>query len=533
MLSGIPTSFLRIHDFLAEAKNARQGIRDDGSLSLEADSKSYVADQNFFTAVGASEDSVGKAIINALAASGGHETLEGLLVSEYSTKLKIEEALIYCWGAANDARVAAVDWLSTTTSIENLNLAIASLNSEIYQLNEPRRTELENLIAGLKDAKESSEKYASVDSARADGLQVIFDNYYTDEIIRKVGRASNVIGLVSFRRDQVAGAEVPWANGSTSQFDEFGSGEPLYSKATFAQMFQESRSINIAAHQIENQILEARSTSAAAKSSTGNIESQINALKCQQGALERRLEALRAQLDVYNGRLTSSKIDWDKRVSGLLNRYASSIKYLKVYGFSLIQCLNNRYSGQISTESIDKFKGLLQEGGDRIGSQLDDVSEFLGQVDALLRSELSASGKASIPIMVDVPADESDVTIDVEATNYTWAYKVRLRGISCSLLDNSPDLFEVWLTAPRYADSGYSDQKKNDSEKIDQGEIGMIHLGVLSSRSSMLQNNIVDEVQCWNGSPLGQWMIKGKGLSGDSKTRKVLIVFHVQYQRVT
>lgn len=533
MPSEIPTSFLRICDFLAEAKKKMQGIGGDGSLLLYAGSKNDVADQNFFTAVSENGDLIGKAIINALTASGGHEKLEGLLGAEYSTKLKIEEALIYCWGAANDARVAAVDWLSTTTSIENLKANIDSLESEITQLDESRGKELEALMAGLANSKESAVGYAQVNSARADDLQFIYDNYYSDEIIRKVGRASNLIGLVSFRRDQVAGADVPWANTTISKFNEFGSGEPLYSQATFAQMFQESRSINIVAHQIKSQIKEAKSASVAVSLSASNIDSQIIALKHQQDARETRLKALRAQLVVAKNRLDSSKINWDVRVSGVLNRYASSIKFLKVYGYSLIGCLNNRYSGRISTESVDKFKSLLQEGGERIGSQLDDVSEFLGEIDVLLRSELSASAKASIPVVVDIPVDESDVTINVEAVNYSWANKVRLRGISCSLLDNSPDLFEAWLAAPQYADIGYSDQKKGDSERVDQREIGIISLGVLSSRSSLLQNSIVDEVQCWNGSPFGQWTIKGKGLSGDSKARKVLVVFYVQYQRGT
>lgn len=130
MSLNVPSNFVRLPDFLVAVKNGfyRQGAGEGGVSTF---SEIDTLDLNFLGVVNPDESDVGKAIRSALVAVGGEEKSEDFRISDYVTCLKIEEALAFCWGAANDARGAALDWLSTTTLIESLNASKDSLNCEI------------------------------------------------------------------------------------------------------------------------------------------------------------------------------------------------------------------------------------------------------------------------------------------------------------------------------------------------------------------------------------------------------------------
>ena len=457
---------------------------------------------------------------------------------QFATKLKVEEALVLSWAATNEARMCALDWLSLTTTIEVLKTSMASLDAEIEVQRKHRPMELDAQERSLIESIDTAKLYANVDELKCEHAANTVKDYFNTAERQRSEDAISTVAHVSMRRDPVPGATAPWANATDPAFDKFEAGKAMYVQAAAAQVWQQRRAFDISERGLGEQSEELSKSGAAAASTINGLTAQLGAVDAQRRAAAEKVAALQVQRESTRARLVSTEIDWNTRAAGLLNRYVASVRKVKVYANALVACIENLHPEAFPTSFFQSLNNVAESNTFNVGSRLDEMAVYLGDIEAMLRAEQlsSAIGRIDI-ILADTPLG-GEVNFDIKGSDYSWADRAHLQGMSCALLGGDEKLLltaEVLVPA-KSAEHSIKPIGGGPSQlhSIDQVEIGTVRLGVIARRGTRSAEEVQGAAQCWNGSPFGQWTLTNRALAG-GKTGVVDIhlTLHVSYQKPT
>lgn len=456
----------------------------------------------------------------------------GAIDISHNTDLKIEETLVCCLNAANEARSASLDWLTITTTIESYKANLKSLDSEIEQIGNLRQQELDAIESSILQNIETTEQYASLETLRSLNLGQIVGEFYNQASQLISEQATKTAAHVSFRRDAVPGAPVPWVNAADPAFNHFEPGQPMFEQAASAQVWRQRHTDKMSEKQLNQHKSEVDVARLAVLSTIQSLKSQLRATDTQRHSAISRVIALRHQRALTNNRLMSTQIDWNSRAAGLLSRYSAAIRRLRIYAQALIRCLYNVYKWRFPTSSVLKFGKLVELESEGVGQNLDEIARFLGEVDAILRMERLASAEGSITVRVDLPLGGADLPLVIKPEDYPWASGALMRGLSCSVLGTASDLYSARIMLP--VEGLINQLDENGTSKIRelvQKEIGAVNLSALPTRLAGQPEVVLAVGQCWNGSPFGKWFLNVMSVIGTKGNATVFLTIHFQYRR--
>lgn len=448
-----------------------------------------------------------------------------------STKLKLEEMLVLCWSAVNEARTAATEWLSIVSSVDSLRVSTVSLQSEIEQLDVHKHAELDSsertFLASIKTAR----AYAEADNVRAGNAKAYKERFYKAEAMNRVNAAVRTISLPSFRRDDVVGqAAPPYANTVDPLLTEFGPGTKVYEQAVGAQVWQEGRAADMAESQLTGQMEEAGASASATVSAVQGYTAQLEGLDTTRHAVISRVEALKVQLKAVEARLHSAEIDWNERAIGLLMRYTTATARLGGYAQALSDCLLNVYPGLLAQARLERFLALASPGQASVGAHLEEVMVFLHDAEAMLVAVQLDSIKRPLTVKVEVKVEQGkgSAAFSLGLAAFPDVRRARMRGISCLLLGPADAVYAAGIQVP---EAGL--RADDAADYVTQIEAGRVDLGLLRTAAAEQGDVMYGTTQCWNASPYGEWTLSVEALAGPNTDHEVqlLVSLHVEHLR--